>query len=206
MVLNERKQKMPVIKVEFLKTKVIRKSILSSVTAGAIMYGLITILPLCGAMLNRQGFSLNESHILLFFMMGTTVGLVASSALIRRLNSTIFSKALWIAMSTCSISLLYFISINHLIMFKLLNATIGMCVGGIMSTFMINSQNAVASEDRTVLSGLIQLGRYMGASVGVTFFAGVLPDISLINNVMQFSGAFGLLVLFSLLGFVNELL
>lgn len=206
LILNERKQKMPVIKVEFLKTKIIRSSILSSVTAGAIMYGLITILPLCGAMLNRQGSNLNESHILLFFMIGTTLGLVVSSSFLKKLNSTIFSKTLWIVMSVCSISLLYFISISNLIMFNLLNTLIGLCVGGIMSTFMINSQNAVGSEDRTVLSGLIQLGRYMGASVGVTFFAGVLPDVSLINSVMQFTGAFGILVAVSLLGLMNEVL
>jgi len=206
LVFNERKQKRPVVKVDFLRTKVIRRSILSSVAAGAIMYGLITILPLCGVMLSSQGSNLNESHILLFFMMGTTLGMVISGSFLKRLNSTIFSKSLWIAMSICSVSLLYFIKINHFIMFNLLNTVIGLCVGGIMSTFMINSQNAVASEDRTVLSGLIQLGRYMGASVGVTFFAGVLPDVSLLSSVMQFTGAFGLLVVFSLFGFMNELL
>lgn len=204
LILNERKQKLPIIKVEFLKTKVIRRSILSSVIAGAIMYGLITILPLCGAMLNSQGSKLDESHILLFFMMGTTLGLVVSSLFLKRLNSTVFSKSLWIVMSISAISLLYFISISNLIMFNLLNAVIGLCVGGIMSTFMINSQNAVGSEDRTVLSGLIQLGRYMGASVGVTFFAGILPDPSLINSVMEFTGAIGLLVGLSVLGLVNE--
>ncbi|NMA67925.1 MAG: hypothetical protein GX958_00675 [Desulfitobacterium sp.] len=121
-------------------------------------------------------------------------------------NTSIFSKTLWIVMSISAISLLYFISISHLFMFNLLNAIIGLCVGGIMSTFMINSQNAVESKDRTVLSGLIQLGRYMGASVGVTFFAGVLPDLSLINSVMEFTGAFGLLVGLSVLGFVNEMI
>lgn len=206
LTLNEKKQKMPVIKIEFFKTKIIRRSILSSVVAGAIMYGLITILPLCGAMLNRQGFDINESHILLFFMIGTTLGMVVSSSFLKKLNSIVFTKTLWIVMSICSISILYFISIRHLIMFNLLNTMIGLCVGGIMSTFMINSQNAVGSEDRTVLSGLIQLGRYMGASVGVTFFAGVLPEVGLINSVMQFAGAFGLLVVLSLLGLMNEVL
>ncbi len=204
LISNERKQKNPIIKVEFLRTKIIRRSILSSVIAGAIMYGLVTIFPLCGAMLNSQGSNLNESHILLFFMMGTTMGLVVSSLLLKRLNSTLFSKTLWIMMSISSISLLYFIGTGNLIMFNLLNTVIGLCVGGIMSTFMINSQNAVKSEERTVLSGLIQLGRYMGASVGVTFFAGILPDISLLNSVMEFTGAFGLLVGLSLLGLVNE--
>lgn len=206
LILNEKKQKMPVIKIEFFKTKIIRRSILSSVTAGAIMYGLITILPLCGAMLNSQGFNINESRILLFFMIGTTLGMVISSSFLKKLNSTVFTKTMWIVMSICSIGILYFISIRHLTLFNLLNTVVGLCVGGIMSTFMINSQNAVGSEDRTVLSGLIQLGRYMGASVGVTFFSGVLPEVNSINNVMQFSGAFGLLVVLSFLGLMNEML
>ncbi|MDX9871071.1 MAG: MFS transporter [Clostridia bacterium] len=206
LMLNEKNQKMPIIKIEFFKTKIIRRSILSSVAAGAIMYGLITILPLCGAMLNSQGFPIDESRILLFFMVGTTVGMVVSSSFLKKLDSTVFTKTLWIVMSIGAISVLYFISIGHLMMFNLLNALIGLCVGGIMSTFMINSQNAVGSEDRTVLSGLIQLGRYMGASVGVTFFAGVLPEVGLLKSVMQFSGAFGLLVALSLLGLMNEML
>ncbi|GEM_PF-1968504 len=46
----------------------------------------------------------------------------------------------------------------------------------------------------------------MGASVGVTFFSGVLPEVNLINNVMQFSGAFGLLAVLSFLGLMNEML
>lgn len=206
LTLNEKKQKMPVIKIEFFKTKIIRRSILSSVTAGAIMYGLITILPLCGAMLNSQGFNINESRILLFFMIGTTLGMVMSSSFLKKLNSTVFTRTMWIVMSISSIGILYFISIRNLTMFNPLNTVMGLCVGGIMSTFMINSQNAVESEDRTVLSGLIQLGRYMGASVGVTFFSGVLPEVSLINNVMQFAGAFGLLVALSFLGLINEML
>ncbi|NLL51697.1 MAG: MFS transporter [Peptococcaceae bacterium] len=206
LTLNERKHKMPVIKIEFFKTKIIRRSILSSVAAGAIMYGLIAILPLCGAMLGSQGFKINESQILLYFMFGTTTGMVASSFLLKRLNSTIFIKTIWIVMSISSISILYFISLRHLIVFNLLNTIIGLCLGTIMSTFMINSQNAVKSEDRTVLSGLIQLGRYMGASVGVTIFAGVLPEVGMINSVSQFAGAFGVLVVLSVLGLLNEVL
>ncbi|NLM21523.1 MAG: MFS transporter [Peptococcaceae bacterium] len=206
LIRNERKHKMPVIKIEFFKTKIIRRSILSSVVAGAIMYGLIAILPLCGVLLDSQGFKINESQMLLFFMFGTTSGMVASSFLLKRLNSAIFTKTIWIMMSISSISILYFISLGHLIVFNFLNTIIGLCLGTIMSTFMINSQNAVESEDRTVLSGLVQLGRYMGASVGVTVFAGVLPEVGMINSVSQFAGAFGVLVVLSVLGLLNEVL
>jgi hypothetical protein len=46
----------------------------------------------------------------------------------------------------------------------------------------------------------VQLGRYLGAAVGVT----ILPEISQINNVSQFLGAFGLLVGMYVQGLVNE--
>jgi len=43
----------------------------------------------------------------------------------------------------------------------LMTTFIGIILGmfGIMATLLINSQNAVSSEDRTVLSGLVQLGQ-----------------------------------------------
>lgn len=73
-----------------------------------------------------------------------------------------------------------------------------------MATFLINSQNAVSSEDRTALSGLIQLGRYFGASVGVTILTGILPEINVISSAGQFVVAFEMLAGLCVLGLVNE--
>ncbi|MPM57237.1 Multidrug resistance protein 3 [bioreactor metagenome] len=205
LVINEKRHKEPIIKVEFFKVKIIRRSIISSIIAGAIMYGLITILPLCGVMLNKQGFKINESNILLFFMIGTTVGMLVSSIFTKKLNTVGFTKILWICMCIGSVLMLYFISRGNLNLFNLFNTFIGLSVGGVMSTFMINSQNAVKSEERTVLSGLVQLGRYLGASIGVTILTSMLPEVSLINSAAQFLGTFALLVVLSLVGSANEI-
>ena len=75
-----------------------------------------------------------------------------------------------------------------------------------MATFLINSQNAISSEDRTTLSGLIQLGRYFGASLGVTLLAGMLPEVTQISGIGQFVGAFGLLAALCAAGLVNEIM
>jgi hypothetical protein len=56
-----------------------------------------------------------------------------------------------------------------------------------------------------VLSGLVQLGRYLGASIGVTLLTGMLPEVSQITDAAQFLGAFGLLVGMYVLGLINEL-
>lgn len=206
LLINEKRHKNPIIKVEFLKTKIIRRSIISSILAGAIMYGLVTILPLCGVILSKQGFKIDESKMLLFFMVGITVGLLTSSRLASKLRSEYFTRLLWIVMSISSIFMVYSINAGNLVVFNLLNVIIGLCTGGIMATFLINSQNAISSEDRTVLSGLIQLGRYFGASIGVTLLAGMLPEVGMISGIGQFVGAFGLLVALCTAGLLNEII
>jgi MFS family permease len=206
LIFNERRHKNPVIKVEFLKNKIIRSSIISSILAGAIMYGLVTILPLCGIVLSKQGFTIDESKILLLFMVGITIGLLTTSRIADKVKSVNLTRTLWIVMSLSSILMVYSISTGNLIVFNILNVLIGLCTGGVMATFLINSQNAISSQDRTVLSGLIQLGRYFGAAIGVTVLTGMLPEISLISGIGQFAGAFGLLVALCVTGLINEMI
>ena len=73
-------------------------------------------------------------------------------------------------------------------MFYIVTGVLGLFLGGIMATLLINSQNAVSSEDRTVLSGLVQLGRYLGAAIGVTILTGILPEISQISACSTIPG------------------
>lgn len=205
LVIIEKRHKNPVIKMDFLKSKIIRSSIISSILAGAIMYGLVTILPLYGLILSQQGYNLDESKILLLFMVGITLGLLTGSRIVGKSGFRHLPKYLWVVMLASSLLMIYSVSIGNLLVFSLLNILIGLCTGGIMATFLINSQNAISNEDRTVLSGLIQLGRYFGASIGVTLFAGMLPEVSLINELGQFMGAFGLLTSLCIIGLVNEI-
>lgn len=206
LVIIESRHRNPVIKIEFLKTRVIRSSIISSILAGAIMYGLVTILPLCGIILSKQGSQLNESQILLLFMVGITVGLLASSRLADRFRSGTYPRLLWGVMSASALLMVYSLSNRNLMLFNLLNVLIGAGTGGVMATFLINSQNAISSQDRTTLSGLIQLGRYFGGSLGVTLLTGMLPEVTLISGIGQFHGAFGVLVALCAAGLVNEIL
>jgi MFS family permease len=204
LVWNERRHKDPIIKVAFFKTKILRRSIISSLIAGGIMYGLVTILPLCGVVLKQQGFNIDESKILMLFMLGITFGLLIASRLVTKLKGS-FPKAMW-GISVLSAGLMYYaISASNLIMFYIVTGVLGLFLGGIMATLLINSQNAVSSEDRTVLSGLVQLGRYLGAAIGVTILTGILPEVSQISAAAQFLGAFGLLVGIYFIGLVNEL-
>ncbi|MGI6449242.1 MAG: MFS transporter [Desulfitobacteriia bacterium] len=204
--LIERKHPDPVIKIDFLKTKIIRSSIISAILAGAIMYGLVTILPLCGIILSKQGFQLDESKLLLFFMIGISAGLLSSSRLVGKYRFRHFTKLLWVMMLAGAAIMFLTVYSKNLTFFSISTILVGLCTGGVMATFLINSQNAVNSEDRTVLSGLIQLSRYFGASLGVTFFTGMLPEVSLISTIGQFLAPFGLLISLCLLGLINELL
>ncbi len=203
LVWNESRHNDPIIKLEFFQTKVLRQSIFSSLIAGGIMYGLIMLLPLCNAILKQRGFDVGDSQLLLIFMIGTTLGLLITSSFITKLSSK-FPKILW-GVSILGAGGMYFaISASNFILFEIITGFLGLTLGGISATLLINSQNAVSNEDRTVLSGLVQLGRYLGAAVGVTVLTGILPDISQINNVDQFLGAFGILIGMYILGLVNQ--
>ena len=141
------------------------------------MYGLVTLLPLCSVILEQQGFTINESQALLLFMLGITFGLMITSRLVTKLPSS-FPRILW-GLSVIGAGLMYYaISISNSVMFNVITGFLGLVLGGIMATLLINSQNAVNSEDRTVLSGLVQLGRYLGAAIGVTILTGMLPEMS----------------------------
>jgi len=206
LVIIEKRHKNPVIKIAFLKNNIIRSSIISSILAGAIMYGLVTVLPLYGLILSQQGYNLDESKILLLFMVGITAGLLTGSRIVGKVKFRHLPRYLWIVILSSSILMMYSVNIGNLVVFSLFNIIIGLCTGGIMATFLINSQNAISNEDRTVLSGLIQLGRYFGASIGVTLFAGMLPEVSLINELGEFMGAFGLLIALCVIGLINEIM
>jgi MFS family permease len=206
LVWNETHHKDPVIKVSFFRTKILRRSIISSVIAGGIMYGVVTLFPLCGVSLNNQGYNINENRTLMLFLIGVTIGMLISSRLMTKLNNTAFPRLLW-ALSLIGAGLIYYsIKVGNLVMFNFVTGILGFSLGGIMATLLINSQNAVSSEDRTVLSGLVQLGRYLGAAIGVTVLTGILPEVSQITTAAQFLGAFGLLVGMYVLGLVNELI
>lgn len=200
---NELRHKDPIIKLAFFQAKVLRQSIVSSLIAGGIMYGLITLLPLCNAILKQRGFDVGDSQLLLIFMIGTTLGLLITSSFITKLSSA-FPSILW-GISILGAGGMYFaISSSNFILFEVITGFLGLTLGGISATLLINSQNAVSNQDRTVLSGLVQLGRYLGAAVGVTILTGILPEISQLSSVTQFLGAFGLLVGMYVLGLVNQ--
>jgi hypothetical protein len=52
----------------------------------------------------------------------------------------------------------------------------------------------------------VQLGRYLGAAIGVTILTGMLPEISQISSAGEFLGSFSLLVGIYLLGLLNEII
>jgi predicted MFS family arabinose efflux permease len=103
-----------------------------------------------------------------------------------------------------ALAMIYAVTTLSPILFCAVTFVVGLGTGSIMACVLINSQNAVRNEDRTVLSGLVQLGRYLGASVGVTILTGVLPAVGAMSDTVEFVGAFGVLAAMSLAGLINE--
>ena len=203
LVWNEARHRDPIIKLAFFKNRVLRQSILSSLIAVSIMYGLVTLLPLCSVIFNRNGLTANESQLLMIFMIGTTLCVIFTSRFINQLDAR-FPKIVWGLSVLGAAGMYYTVSASQFLLFNILTGLLGLSLGAIMATMLINSQNAVNNEERTVLSGLVQLGRYLGASVDVTILTGILPEISQISHPSQFLRAFGLLIGIYLTGVVNE--
>jgi len=152
---SESRHKDPAIKLTFFQAKVLRQAIFSYLIAGGIMYRLVTLLPLYSVSLKQNGFKADESQLLMIFMIGTTLGLIITSRFINQLNA-LFPKITW-GLSLLGAGVLYYaISVRFFVLFNSITGLLGLGLAGIMATLLINSQNAVSSEDRTVLNGLVQ--------------------------------------------------
>lgn len=198
----EKTHSSPVIKMEFFKNKVLRSSIVSSMIAGSMMYGLVTLLPLLTELLLELNLLQSHSAILLTFMLGNTVGLLTASIIWTK-TKNLPTKA-WAALIVSIGLSLAAIYSSNMPLFHLSNLATGIFLGIIMATVLIYSQNSVSSADRTVLSGIIQLSRCFGAAVGVAILIAVLAPITEIGNFMDFKSGYFTLGLFGLFGMLNE--
>jgi len=70
---------------------------------------------------------------------------------VTKLSAT-FPRVLWGASVVGAGVLYYAVSVGNFAMFTIVTGFLGLTLGGIMATLLINSQNAVGSGDRTVLS------------------------------------------------------
>lgn len=149
----EKRHTNPVIRLEFFINPLLRRSLISAMLSGAIMYGFVNLLPIITAV-----GQIKSSLLLLIFMLSATLGMIAGGRLWKKINR--LSMLMWaflvsgLGIGLASVSL----QILNLMLLAILIC--GICVGTIMATLLIHSQNSVSSNDRTVLSGLVQLSRY----------------------------------------------
>lgn len=201
LIIVERKAKNPILRVNFFRVKILRRSIISAMLSGAVMYGFANMLPILSSIVTDQ-IPIKASMVLLTFMVGITVGMLLGSRLWSKFTRLPF--ALWIAMTAAVLGVTLCL---HFELFWLLicaDIVSGAALGGIMSTVMIHSQNSVGDADRTVLSGFVQLSRYFGAAVGVAVMISLIPNVNTVSSLSEFISAFGVVLGVCSLGVINE--
>lgn len=204
LIVIEKKHQYPVIQPSFFQHKIIRRSIISSVLLGAIMYGFITILPLISLATVNSVNEINKATLLLYFMIGSTAGLLAGSKVYKFIKH--FPLFIWLLMVVSLVASMGFLVINNINLFKICVMLVGIGVGALMATVMIYSQNSVTDSERTVLSGIVQLARYFGAAVGIALLVSVIPSLDNIVAFSDFKITFYVLIALGTTGVLNELL
>ncbi|MDR0782775.1 MAG: MFS transporter [Propionibacteriaceae bacterium] len=201
LVIVESRAASPILRSDFFSTKVIRRSIISALLSGAVMYGFVNTIPIMAGLIAPQ-IAIKPGMVLLGFMVGMTVGMLIGSRLWAKVAHLPFG--LWILMTLAVGAVLACLRLDWY--WPLIGANIiaGAILGGIASTVLIYSQNAVSDADRTVLSGIVQLGRYFGAAVGVALMIALIPNVNTVGSLAEFTAPFAISLGLCALGTINE--
>lgn len=187
----EKRHENPIIKISFFKNKILRRAIVNGLISGAVMYGMVNVLPL---------YDISKNILLMIFMICLTLGMLISSLFSNSRIIIYIPKMFWGISFIIFIILAIVVDYKYNILIYSLIGITGFCIGGIMSTLLISSQKESSEKDRAILSGFVQLARYFGASLGV-----IILTASLYNNTsISFIGVFIILSICSLFGFINE--
>ncbi|MFZ5943128.1 MAG: MFS transporter [Bacillota bacterium] len=194
----------PVISSDLLKTKNIKVCLISTFLLGAVMYGIIVILPIF-ANLYFGAAPLQGGKLLLPLALGLGIGGNLSGTLTTGVfRYSFITTAGWITTASAFCFLAVF-SIKKLYYFAFLGILfiVGLGLGGLFPIFLLSGQNAVAKNQRAVIGGLIQMSRNLGGAVGVPLLTGlmILPSSgSGIRYNNYYVGLFLILTIVSVMG------
>ncbi len=201
LALVEKRAQSPIIRTDFFRETILRRAIVSAMFSGAVMYGFVNMLPILAGVI-RAHVTVSPSVVLLTFMLGITLGMVLGSRFCEKRPGLTF--ALWLGMAGAVLAVILCLRWNLYLLLLVVNFLSGAALGGIMSTVMISAQNHIKNEDRTLLSGIVQLGRYFGAAIGVALMISFIPNVNTVSSLGEFLAAFGVILGVCLLGIVNE--
>ncbi len=171
---QEKRHPDPVISARLLRAVNIKPVLLITLLFGALMYGIIMILPLYGQFIFGQS-AWQGGKLLISLTLGLGSGGILVSSLSKKFDYAHLMIYGW-TVTLCGFALLWAAS-QILLSYSLLIVIIfitGLGLGGIFPILLLISQNAVSKNQRAVAGGLVQLGRNIGGAIGVPVFTNVV--------------------------------
>jgi EmrB/QacA subfamily drug resistance transporter len=172
-VILLRQEKMhpdPIISAHLLRTTNIIPVLQITLLFGALMYGIIMILPLYGQLIFGQS-AWQGGKLLIPLTLGLGIGGILVSPMNKRLDYARLVVFEW-SITFCGFALLWAasqIQLSESVLMVII-FIIGLGLGGVFPTLLLISQNVVSQNQRAVTGGLVQLARNIGGAIGVPVF------------------------------------
>lgn len=169
----ERKHPDPAIPIRLITTPRLGAALTGSFLIGIVQYGAVIYIPLY--VQKVMGGSATESGLILLPML-LSAGIISGIAgvLIDRFSVRVLSLAGW------TVAFLGFFLLGQMrgtgVTLTLSNVLIGLCLGLLLTLFIVESQESAGVEHRTVTSGMAQMARYLGGAVSVPLLVIWLPQ------------------------------
>lgn len=191
----------PVVSSNLLATKNIKVCLMSTFLLGAVMYGVIVVLPIFGQVLFGET-ALQGGKLLLPLALGLGAGGILSGKLIKKFSYANFAVIGWAVVFAgfCMLALSIRVQLSYYSVSGM-TIIIGLGLGALFPTFLLSGQNAIAENQRAVVGGLVQMCRNLGGAVGIPLFTGFIAPPS--SKIDSSNGHDTYLALFLLLAIVS---
>lgn len=200
---QEKRHPDPILAQDLLRLPQISLATLSALLAGILNFGTMFMLPLL-SVATFANDPAKSSYFLLPFTIGVSIGAVASGFLLQKISCQSLAKLSWCFAIIGFSGLGFAVSFTApVIWFYIFAVSIGYGIGSLMPTFLLPAQNAVNETQQATVSGLIQISRNIGGTVGIPLLTSLLVLArGWQQEALQYALVFFTLAFFSCLGLV----
>lgn len=171
---QEKRHPDPILSQDMLHIPQISLSSLSALLAGVLNFGTIFILPLF-SVTTFANDPAKSSYFILPFTIGVSIGAILSGFLLQKNSCQCLAKINWcFAIAGFGGIGLVGVLTGPVVWSYLFAISIGYGIGSLMPTFLLPAQNAVEENQQATVSGLIQISRNIGGTIGIPLLTSIL--------------------------------
>ena len=171
---QEKRHPDPIFSQDMFRIPQISLSSISALLAGMLNFGTIFILPLF-SVATFANDPAKSSYFLLPFTIGVSIGAISSGFWLQKISCQSLAQISWsFAIAGFSGIALVCMLTMPVIWSFLFAVSIGYGIGSLMPTFLLPAQNAVNENQQATVSGLIQISRNIGGTIGIPLLTSIL--------------------------------